>query len=193
VEVPLRFEANDAFFVVFRKAALHSSQPAPQPASLELLKISGPWQVQFQSGRGAPEGSTFAQLRDFRTLEDTGIKFFSGTASYRATFSWSTPPIKSPGKLVLDLGVVHELAVVYLDGRLLGTIWHAPFTINLPSDLKPGAHVLEVQVDNLWVNRLIGDKQPGATPVAFAPQSPYAANSPLMPSGLIGPVRMLRE
>ena len=193
VEVQLPFEAKDAFFVVFRGAAPHSRELAAQPAPAELMKISGPWQVHFQAGRGAPERSTFAQLGDLSTWEDTGIKFFSGTASYSTTISFPAQPASSQRKLVLDLGVVHELAAVYLDGRLLGTVWHAPFRINLPPDLKGGAHGLEIQVDNLWVNRLIGDKQPGATAVAFAPQSPYSANSPLMPSGLIGPVRILRE
>ena len=193
VEVQLPFEANDAFFVVFRAAASHALESAAPPAPAELMKISGPWQVRFQSGRGAPERSTFAQLRDLSTFEDTGIKFFSGTASYSTTIALPAQPASSPHKRVLDLGVVHELAVVYLDGRLLGTVWHAPFKINLPPDLEGGAHALEIRVDNLWVNRLIGDKQPGATAVAFAPQSPYAANSPLMPSGLIGPVRILRE
>jgi hypothetical protein len=193
VEVQLPFEANDAFFVVFRAAASHSLELAAPPAPAELMKIPGPWQVHFQAGRGAPERSTFAQLGDLSTWENTGIKFFSGTASYSTTISFPAQPASSPRRLVLDLGVVHELAAVYLDGRLLGTVWHAPFKINLPPDLKGGAHGLEIRVDNLWVNRLIGDKQPGATAVAFAPQSPYSANSPLMPSGLIGPVRILRE
>jgi len=193
VEVQLPFEANDAFFVVFRAAAAHSLGLAAQPVPAELMKVSGPWQVQFQSGRGAPERSTFAHLRDLSTCEDAGIKFFSGTASYSTTISLPAQSASSGRKRALDLGVVHELAAVYLDGRLLGTVWHAPFRVNLPPDLKGGAHALEIRVDNLWVNRLIGDKQPGATAVAFAPQSPYAANSPLMPSGLIGPVRILRE
>ncbi len=121
------------------------------------------------------------------------MRFFSGTASYSAAIVLPARAVQARRKLTLDLGVVHELAVVFLDGRLLGTVWHAPFTINLPADLKPGAHALEIRVDNLWVNRLVGDKQPGAVAVAFAPQSPYTANSPLMPSGLIGPVRILRE
>ena len=193
VEVQLRFDANDAFFVVFRETTPHSPQFAAQPAPVELMRIPGPWQVRFQSGRGAPERSTFAQLRDLSTFEDAGIRFFSGTASYSTTVSVSAQPDSPQRKWVLDLGEVHELAMVFLDGRLLGTVWHAPFTIGLPADLKAGAHALEIRVDNLWVNRLVGDKQPGATPVAFAPQSPYSANSPLMPSGLIGPVRMLRE
>lgn len=156
------------------------------------MKIPGPWQVRFQSGRGAPERTTFANLRDLSTCEDAGMRFFSGTASYGATISLPARPVQA-GRLTLDLGVVHELAAVFLDGRLLGTVWHAPYTINLPADLGPGAHSLEIRVDTLWVNRLIGDKQPGAIAVAFAPQSPYTANSPLMPSGLIGPVRILRE
>jgi len=193
VELQLPFEANDALFVVFRAAASHPVELAAQPAPTELMKIPGPWQVRFQSGRGAPERSTFAQLRDLSTVEDTGIKFFSGTASYSTTISLPAQPAASQRSWVLDLGVVHELAVVYLDGRLLGTVWHAPFKINLPAELKRGAHALEIRVDNLWVNRLIGDRQPGATEVAFAPQSPYSANSPLAPSGLIGPVRILSE
>jgi alpha-L-rhamnosidase len=193
VEAQLRFEANDAYFVVFREATSHSPQFAAQPPPLELMRIPGPWQVRFQSGRGAPEHSTFAHLRDLSTFEDAGIRFFSGTASYTTTISLQAPPAQPQRKWVLDLGEVHELAVVFLDGRLLGTVWHAPFTIGLPDDLKAGAHALQIRVDNLWVNRLVGDKQPGATAVAFAPQSPYSANSPLMPSGLIGPVRMLRE
>ena len=193
VQVQLPFEANDAYFVVFRGSAPRPQELPAQSARAELAQISGPWQVQFQSGRGAPEHSTFPQLRDWSSFEDPRIKFFSGTASYRTSF---TLPARKSGvrqRLHLDLGTVHELAIVFLDGQPLGNVWHAPFMVDLPADLKPGPHALEIRVDNLWVNRLIGDKQPGATALAFAPQSPFAADSPLMPSGLIGPVRILSE
>jgi hypothetical protein len=193
VEVQLSFEAHDAFFVVFREGARHSREAAAQPARDVLMEIPAPWQVRFQSGRGAPERSTFSRLQDLSTCEDAGIRFFSGTASYSTTISLPARANQPGRRLALDLGVVRELAVVFLDGRSLGTVWHAPYTINIPADLKPGAHALEIRVDNLWVNRLVGDKQPGATAVAFAPQSPYTASSPLMPSGLIGPVRIVRE
>jgi hypothetical protein len=75
----------------------------------------------------------------------------------------------------------------------LGTLWHAPFEIPLPPSVAAGRHELEIRVDTLWVNRLIGDQQPGATRIAFAPQSPYTASSALMPSGLLGPVRILTD
>jgi hypothetical protein len=58
--------------------------------------------------------------------------------------------------------------------------------------LKTGENHLEVQVTNLWPNRLIGDKQPGAQRIAFTTFDPYKADSPLLPSGLIGPVTILR-
>jgi hypothetical protein len=94
--------------------------------------------------------------------------------------------------LVLDLGVVHELAEAWLDGKRIAVSWHAPYTVTLPAGLAAGQHQIEIKVVNLWVNRLVGDKQPGATPIAFAPQSPYAVDSALKPSGLIGPVRLLQ-
>jgi hypothetical protein len=52
---------------------------------------------------------------------------------------------------------------------------------------------LEIKVTNAWVNRLIGDEQPGtATKYTFADIRPYKADSPLLESGLLGPVRILR-
>ncbi len=68
-----------------------------------------------------------------------------------------------------------------------------PHRVDLTGKLRPGANRLEIRVVNLWVNRLVGDKQPGATPIAFAPQSPYRADTPLRPSGLLGPVRLVAE
>jgi hypothetical protein len=190
VVVPLEFAAHEAFFVVFRQASERSK--AAQPAhAREITRVLGPWEVRFQSGRGAPESSTFAQLTDWRTSSNDGIKYFSGAATYRASIRLPALPAVPGRRLLLDLGGVHELAVVFLDGVAVGTAWHAPFEIELPPDVSPGTHPLEIRVDNLWVNRLIGDRQPGANAVAFAPQSPYTANSPLMPSGLLGPVRIL--
>jgi hypothetical protein len=190
VVVPLVFGAHEAFFVVFRPVSVRSR--APQPVRWrEVKRVLGPWQVRFQSGRGAPQSSTFAQLTDWRTSSDEGIKYFSGAATYQASIRLPAIAAVPARRLLLDLGTVHELAVVFLDGVPVGTAWHAPFEIELPRTVTRGTHKLEIRVDNLWVNRLIGDRQPGASAVAFAPQSPYTANSPLMPSGLLGPVRIL--
>jgi hypothetical protein len=190
VVVPLNFAPHEAFFVVFRQASARSKAAQPVHAR-EITRVPGPWEVRFQSGRGAPQSSTFAHLTDWSTSGDEGIKYFSGAATYHASIRLPALPAMPGRRLLLDLGEVHELAVVFLDGVAVGTAWHAPFEIELPPNVSPGTHELEIRVDNLWVNRLIGDRQPGASAVAFAPQSPYTANSPLMPSGLLGPVRIL--
>jgi hypothetical protein len=65
--------------------------------------------------------------------------------------------------------------------------------VDATSALKPGRNLIAIKVVNAWVNRLIGDEQPGATKITFADVKPYKASSPLLPSGLLGPVRMVRE
>jgi hypothetical protein len=70
---------------------------------------------------------------------------------------------------------------------------HAPYRIDVTKALKPGRNQLTIKVVNTWVNRLIGDQQPNPSKIAFADVTSYSASSPLMASGLIGPVQILRE
>jgi len=93
--------------------------------------------------------------------------------------------------LLLDLGRVGVLAEVRVNGQLAGTLWHAPFRIDIGPVVKPGDNQLDVRVANLWVNRLIGDMQPDAKKVTFTVTPTYRANAPLRPSGLIGPVQLM--
>ena len=92
----------------------------------------------------------------------------------------------------LDLGDVQNLAEVSVNGANLGIVWKKPFRVDITGAAKPGANVVEVKVTNLWVNRMIGDRQPGAAEqFTFTRPVFYKANSPLLPSGLLGPVRLL--
>ena len=66
----------------------------------------------------------------------------------------------------------------------------APYTLDVGAAAKSGSNTIEVRIANLWVNRLIGDQQPGATKVAFVTIPTYHVDAPLRPSGLIGPVTL---
>lgn len=186
----LHLEENAAEFVVFRGKALQKWRP-PALTTTVLTALDGPWAVKFQAGRGAPPAATFEHLTDWSVASDPGIKYFSGAAVYSRHVTVPSTWARQGRRVVLDLGDVRELAVVSVDGTVVSTAWHAPFEVDLTSRLTPGPHQLDIKVVNLWVNRLIGDQQPGATRVAFAPQSPYTAHSALRPSGLLGPVRIL--
>jgi hypothetical protein len=116
------------------------------------------------------------------------MKHFSGTGSYSRQFTLAR---KAAGTLMLDLGEVRELAEVIVNGRSLGILWHPPYRIDISDAVHAGRNDLEVRVTNLWVNRLIGDAQPGVHPVTFTVLPPYLPDAPLRPSGLIGPVVLL--
>jgi hypothetical protein len=192
--VPLELEPNDAVFVVFRKAAAAPSRMAVKQAEIQLASLEGAWEVSFQPGRGAPEKTTLDRLASWTENSDNGVKYFSGTATYTKAVDAPAAWFKTGSRLWLDLGDVKNLAEVSVNGKPLGVVWKAPFRIEVTSAMKPGENHLQVRVTNLWVNRLIGDQQPGVTQkITYTTQPFYRANSPLLPSGLIGPVRLARR
>jgi hypothetical protein len=158
-----------------------------------LASLSGGWDVTFQAGRGAPARLSLDSLSSWSDNPDPGVKYFSGTGTYTKTIQAPEEWFKTGARLFLDLGDVKNLAEVSVNGQPLGILWKTPFRADVTSVLKAGANTLQIKVTNLWVNRLIGDQQPNAakkytyTAVEF-----YRADSPLLPSGLIGPVRIVR-
>jgi hypothetical protein len=218
--VPLQLEPRGSIFVVFRRAAAGSRADAPTTAVAATLPIAGPWQVAFHDGRGAPSEATFATLASWTENENPGIKFYSGTATYRTSF---TTQLRAGATATLDLGTVADLAEVRLNGALIGTLWQPPFRVEVTRHLRAGDNLLEVRVANRWINRVIGDEslptdltyQPEGTskftdgrlkqlPVwlydrtrlserkrhSFTTWKHYEAKSPLVPSGLLGPVKI---
>jgi len=189
--VSLHLNADETVFVVFGKSASAAQSSVPVRHLSTLDRLDGPWTVTFQGGRGAPDEVRWDRLTDWSQSSDPGVKYFSGAATYTRGLVVSKTWMRPGRRIMLDLGDVRELALVSIDGQALPLAWHAPYQVDLTPLLQPGKHRLAVKVVNLWVNRLIGDRQPGAQSITFAPQSPYTAASPLRPSGLLGPVRIL--
>jgi hypothetical protein len=121
---------------------------------------------------------------------DPGIKYFSGIATYAKAFA-APKRWKAGQPLWIDLGQVSEMAEVFVNGKSAGSVWHAPYSLDIGPLAKSGKNTIEVRVANLWINRLIGDAQPGAKPITWTPTPTYGADAKLRPSGLIGPVQLL--
>jgi len=154
------------------------------------VEITGPWEVSFAPGWGAPEKTTFDQLADWTKRPEDGVKYFSGKATYRKTFE--VPAQRQPGSaMILDLGQVNDIAVVRVNGRELATLWMPPYRLDITASVKPGPNTLEADVVNTWNNRLAGD---AALPVEQRLTSITAPtvtkDSPLLPAGLLGPVTL---
>ena len=182
--LPLRFESWDAFFIVFTANTTTFSYRKPELREKHSIALTSPWQVNFEKGRGAPASAQFTALKSLHENADPGIKYFSGTASYNTTFN---SPSAGPG--YIDLGDAKNVAEVFLNGKSQGIVWKKPFSVTFKDALQKGNNTLEIRVTNLWVNRLIGDAQPGvAEKTTYTTMPFYKAENPLLPSGLIGPV-----
>jgi len=159
----------------------------PDYARLKLPispELTGPWEVAFP-GRAL----TLEKLISWTDHPNAEIKFFSGSAVYSKRFLLSD--LKSP--IHLDLGTVHAIAKVRVNGREISTLWKEPYTTDITAALRKGSNTLEVEVTNAWHNRLVGDHQAGASPTTFTTHNPFNASTPLQPAGMIGPVRLIRH
>jgi hypothetical protein len=188
-QVSLSLQPNDAVFVIFQDKAIKTSVTLPESREETLATINGPWKVSFQEKRGAPVSSVFNELISYTNNTDPGIKYFSGIATYTKTINADKNWLMMGGQLWLDLGEVKNIAEVIVNGKSLGIVWKQPFRVDVTHGLKAGDNAIEIRVTNLWVNRLIGDQQPGVkNKITYTTMPFYQANSPLLPSGLLGPV-----
>jgi hypothetical protein len=129
------------------------------------------------------------ELTDWSKHPDPGVRYFSGQATYRTTFSWDSR-LSAPGlRWMLDLGQVQVMARVTLNGKDLGVLWKKPFHAEITGVVQPGVNTLEITVANLWPNRLIGDQSvPPDQRIAWTTWNPFKKETPLLESGLLGPV-----
>ncbi|MEI3800419.1 MULTISPECIES: glycosyl hydrolase [unclassified Chitinophaga] len=205
--VPLQLEAGESCFIVFTKETI--AKPSSSKNFREKIivqTLQGDWQVAFDPKWGGPENVTFNPLQDWTQRPESGIKYYSGMAVYRKTFD--LPAAGKKASLLLQLGAVNNLAKVTLNGKELGVLWCAPWQIDISNAVKEKNNLLEITVANLWPNRLIGDEQlpddgikNGQWPewllkglprtsgrYTFSTWKFYTKDSPLLPSGLLGPV-----
>jgi len=191
-KVDLNLQPNEAVFVVFRNKASKSSFTLPTLSEKSLLTLDGDWDLKFQKGRGAPASVKINQLGSWTDNADPGIKYFSGTGTYAKSFTAPAAWFARGARLRLDLGGVKNLAEVIVNGKSLGILWRTPFSVDVTRALRPGTNQILIKVTNLWVNRLIGDQQPGVTKkITYTTMPFYNAKSPLLPSGLLGPVQIV--
>jgi hypothetical protein len=189
------------------------------PAVPGPVEIAGPWDVQFPPGWGAPPSVKLDRLISWSEHADSGVRYFSGQASYRKTIHVPLSMAAKGSRLYLDLGGVEVIAAVRLNGQDLGILWKPPFRVEITDIARPGDNLLEVDVTNLWPNRLIGDAQlpddcrwekdtlygkrlaqwPAwllegkPSPVGrftFATWNVWSKEAPLIKSGLLGPVSL---
>jgi hypothetical protein len=191
--VPLTFAPYQSFFVIFRNPATEPKVKRPNFRAVSAsVELKGPWTVHFDPKWGGPKSVEFENLEDWTKRPEEGIKFYSGTSTYRKTFDLPPTLKKSRHKIFLDLGEMKNLAEVRLNGKELGVLWTKPFRLEITEALQATGNLLEIDVVNLWANRLIGDAS--LPPEKRFTQSDAShivkSDDPLPESGLLGPVKL---
>jgi hypothetical protein len=132
------------------------------PFAAPPLPISpaGKWKVEFGVNTSmAKDPLSFPGLTSWSEHADPAIRYFSGTATYRNEIIVPKGCLGEDVAPILDLGRVENFARVRINGREAGILWKPPFTISTADLLREGANSIELEIVNLWPNRLIGDEQ----------------------------------
>jgi hypothetical protein len=213
--VTLKFQPLQSWFVVFRdKPSVQVSKQNPFASWKPVTEIEGHWSLRFLPDWGTKKTLTLEKLESWAKHPDPLVKYYSGRARYQSEFEFSG----STENLFLDLGTVEVMARVRLNGKDCGSAWKPPYRVDVSQAIKQGTNTLDIDVASTWVNRMIGDEQlpvdghwknwetltdwpewfskGGQNPTGRFTLSSvrfYRKNSPLRPSGLLGPVQILRR
>jgi hypothetical protein len=200
----LELDRFSSYFVVFRKSVPVDGVGSGKmnfPELKELTELRGAWKISFDTLWGGPASVTFPELMSWTDRPENGIKYYSGKATYQKRFdlghhvNGENGKGKKAEKIYLDLGNVEDVAEVRLNGLKLGVLWCAPWRVEITDAVRPTDNILEIDVINLWANRVIGD-------LNLPPENRYTkthdafrfdfltGKTPLLKSGLLGPVKV---
>ncbi len=189
--VPLHLTERQSVFIVFRNKTNGNTRNFVQTVPFTLATLSGPWEISFPSGMGAPEKIMTDSLESWTVNGNEGVKYFSGTALYTKTFEALKSWLKDRTKLILDLGKVGDIAEVSINGTALGILWKAPFQADITGLLRKGTNKLEIKITNEWTNRLAGDQKASTGNKVLNSTLFVFPGRNLNDSGLLGPVTIL--
>jgi len=208
-QIAVKLDAYESAFIVLSKENTWAADPTALAPSENILQtLNGTWKINFDEKWGGPKEITTNSLFDWSKSAVDGIKHYSGTATYHQSFEFTS---ERQQHVYLDLGEVKNIARIRLNGKEVGTLWTTPWRLDISGFLKKGKNDLEIEVINLWANRLIGDEEKPDDGIVgdqwpewllkgqprtsgrytFTTIRQYKADSPLLPSGLIGPVKIV--
>ncbi|MEM8765342.1 MAG: glycosyl hydrolase [Bacteroidota bacterium] len=192
--VPVTLEPLQSWFVVFSNfepEGMDQGYATNFPNLKPVTTLENPWKVVFHNKDiGPSETMEFDKLTDWSSHENDRIKYYSGTATYTSTFNHKK---EGEGKDVfIDLGNVGVMASVKINGKSIGTTWVTPYRLKATHAVQEGENTIEVEVVNVWRNRITGDKAiPEVARTTWLNVDGITPDEELVPSGLLGPVTIL--
>jgi hypothetical protein len=158
--VELNLGKDESMFVVFPYVrGKYPILPEIKTLSQTSIPVEGPWNISFYPKTGAPFKRTFSSLADWSLQKEEALAYFSGTAKYEKTIHIKTAETGADKRILLDLGELHDIAELEVNGINAGVLWAPPYRADITPYLKAGNNKLAIYITNNWANRLIGDEQ----------------------------------
>lgn len=155
-----------------------------------VKSLEGAWTIDFDKQLGGPGEVLADSLKDWTQSADNGVKYYSGKAVYEKVFSLGKDMQGVP--LHLQCTLANGLAAVYVNNRYAGTLWCAPYRLDISPYVKKGSNQLRIEVVNSLYNRMVGDAvHPDRQTYTQAVPPIVTAETPLVPSGVVGRVNLL--
>ena len=187
--IPLKMEPDRSWFVVFSNESnelIRKGYVSNSPEYVTIQTLNKPWKINFHNKQIASKEISSTELFDWTKSKFDWLKYFSGTANYTTTFNFKRNKSKD---IYLDLGKVGIIATVMLNGIEVGTTWIEPHRLNITKFVKEGENILEIEVVNVWRNRITGDKKlKEGQRTTWLLVDDITKEEELIPSGLIGNV-----
>jgi hypothetical protein len=187
--LPVKLEGYGSVFVVLQQPIATKLVKANKKSERMILTtISSPWVVKFDSKLGGPaKNLAWAELTDWSKNADTAIRYYSGASVYENAFTWQ--PEKKTAPVWINLGEVKNMATVWVNDKPCGTVWTAPYSLEIVKALKPGLNRIRIEVINTWANRMIGDARlPAERRITYTAYPFKMEGKALLSAGLLGPV-----
>jgi hypothetical protein len=190
-----------------------TSEPSAAPREHRTTDLSAGWDIRFT---GSTSNQTLTSLTSW--TEISGKQFYSGEADYSRSFNVPAAP-KQGTRILLDFGIgsptidtrpphangthalldppIREAAIISVNGKQAGSLWHPPYRIDITALVRKGQNRVEVHVFNTAINELAGQPPRDYTALyakygkRFEPQD--MDNLKPVPSGLIGHVSLVEE
>ncbi len=159
---PIDLPASGSVFVVFGAGETSVVRETARTIAAEIQPQE--WKVTFNTHTGESFTRAMSGLLLWNESNEEDVRYFSGIAVYESSFDLQS--VAAGARVVIDLGVVYDMARVRVNGREAGVCWTPPDRLDITGFVRPGANRLEIEVANTWVNRLIGDE-------SLPPESEY--------------------
>ncbi|MCF8222056.1 MAG: hypothetical protein K9J25_02835 [Bacteroidales bacterium] len=201
ISIPIDLAPGGSLFVIFTENRRPDIRTSKSLSVVRQEEISGPWSIYFPEGWGAPGEVLFNNLISWTDSEIDGVKYFSGTACYSKTLNINPDQLKEDRRIFIDLGKVRDLAEVFIDGQSAGILWKEPYKLDITDYIAGGENDLDIEITNMWVNRLTGDMLSETGETYCRTNHPYVRNDNwagggdetyrIQDSGLMGPVKII--